>query len=300
MRIASCYVFYCRTTLAGTAFRADTDISSLFSFCFFSVLFLVRPRKRTKKNGAVRHGGRWGKRASTREAALSVPLRNYGLHLVTYSIVGQPLLEQRAGQTQTFPLSLAFVFSSSFFLYAQEKGPKRTAPFGTGPVGKRASTREAALSDPLTNYGLHRVTYSNGWTTLAGTACRADIGISYHQTSFLLLRPFSCTPKKKDQKERRRSARGPVGKRASTREAALSDPLTNYGLHLVTYSNGWTTLAGTVFRADTDFSSLFSFCFFFVLFLVRPRKRTKKNGAVRHGAGFSTNCCNGNSRVGAC
>ena len=86
---------------------------------------------------------------------------------------------------------------------------------------------------------------------------------------------------------------GPVGKRASTREAALSGPLTNYGLHLVTYSNGWTTLAGTAFRADIDISSLFSFCFFFVLFLVRPRKRTKKNGAVRHGAGFSTNCCNG-------
>ena len=101
---------------------------------FFSVLFLVRPRKRTKKNGAVRHGGRWGKRASTRQARLSDPLTNYGLHLVTYSIVGQPLLERRSGQTQTFPLSLAFVFSPSFFLYAQEKGPKRTAPFGTGPV----------------------------------------------------------------------------------------------------------------------------------------------------------------------
>ena len=29
--------------------------------------------------------------------------------------------------------------------------------------------------------------------------------------------------------------------------------------------------------------------FFFVLFLIRIRKRTKKNRAVRHGAGFSVN-----------
>ncbi len=110
----------------------------------------------------------------------------------------------------------------SIFLYAQEKGPKRTAPFGT--------------------------------------CLRADT----HRQA------------------------GPVGKRASTRQAPLSGPLTIYRFHLITYSHGSTTLAGSAFRADTDISSLFSFCFFFVLFLVRPRKRTKKNGAVRHGAGFST------------
>ncbi len=86
---------------------------------------------------------------------------------------------------------------------------------------------------------------------------------------------------------------GPVGKRASTREAALSDPLTSYGLHLVTYSIVGQPLLEPRSGQTQTFPLSLAFVFFFVLFLVRPRKRTKKNGAVRHGAGFSTNCCNG-------
>ena len=267
------------------------------AFVFSSSFFLYAQEKGPKRTAPFGTGP-VGKRASTREAALSDPLTSYGLHLVTYSIVGQPLLEPRSGQTQTFPLSLAFVFSSSFFLYAQEKGPKRTAPFGTGPVGKRASTREAALSDPLTSYGLHLVTYSIVGQPLleprSGQTQTFPLSLA-----FVFSSSFFLYAQEKGPKRTAPFGTGPVGKRASTREAALSDPLTNYGLHLVTYSNGWTTLAGTAFRADTDISSLFSFCFFFVLFLVRPRKRTKKNGAVRHGAGFSTNCCNGNFQASA-
>ena len=117
-----------------------------------SMSFFYSRKKNGDKERRRSARGRWGKRASTREADLSGPLTSYGLHLVTYSIVGQPLLEPRSGQTQTFPLSLAFVFSPSFFLYAQEKGPKRTAPFGTGPVFPRIAAAEiSSVGALLTN-----------------------------------------------------------------------------------------------------------------------------------------------------
>ena len=43
-------------------------------------------------------------------------------------------LELTSWGTMTLLLQPTFIFSSSFFLYAQEKGPKRTAPLGAGPV----------------------------------------------------------------------------------------------------------------------------------------------------------------------
>ena len=73
------------------------------------------------------------------------------------------------------------------------------------------------------------------------------------------------------------------------RQKTPGGPLVVYPQFLNRSPVGGQVLHGTAFRAETGINSTFSFLFLFVLFLVRPRKRTKKNGAVRHGAGFSVN-----------
>ena len=80
------------------------------------------------------------------------------------------------------------------------------------------------------------------------------------------------------------------------RQKTPGGPLVVYPQFLNRSPVGGQVLHGTAFRAETGINSTFSFLFLFVLFLVRPRKRTKKNGAVRHGAGFSANRLTGEYR----
>ena len=54
---------------------------------------------------------------------------------------------------------------------------------------------------------------------------------------------------------------------------------------LSSYGFFWNCVSGRHWH----FYSLHPFFFFHALFLVRPRKRAKKNGAARRGAGFSAN-----------
>ncbi len=155
--------------------RSGQALVFLHTSCFFplSVLFLVRPRKRTKKNGAARRGAGFSANLISREIVRHCP--------------ETPRVSTRR------------------HCWTDQHGKTHRSTTGrsTGepvkPQTPKLRHRAPVRLNPLEG---DRNPHAATGTEFAGGGIFPTPGRPFS------LRPFSCTPKKKDQKERRRSERG--------------------------------------------------------------------------------------------